>query len=139
MFNQNLFQPQKSRLLCQEVPKFLFNVWVMQLFVKLDLIQCNANVTLLFLGCLRDLDSFDMRKKLPFCVGLLLRLLKKNHCVYITCTSGLDRSPACVIAYLHWITDTSLHAAYNFVTGLHSCRPDRFLSLIHIQAIGSFY
>ncbi|KAI4389094.1 hypothetical protein MLD38_001357 [Melastoma candidum] len=74
---------------------------------------------------IRDLDSFDMRKKLPFCVGLLLRLLKKNHRVYITCTTGLDRAPACVVAYLHWITDTSLNAAYNFVTGLHACRPDR--------------
>ncbi|WCJ20975.1 Phosphoglucan phosphatase LSF1 chloroplastic [Euphorbia peplus] len=74
---------------------------------------------------IRDSDSFDMRKKLPFSVGLLLRLLKKNHRVFITCTSGFDRSPACVIAYLHWITDTSLHAAYNFVTGLHFCRPDR--------------
>ncbi|RAL40909.1 hypothetical protein DM860_008607 [Cuscuta australis] len=74
---------------------------------------------------IREGDSFDMRKKLPFCVGLLLRLLKKNHCVYVTCTNGFDRSPACVIAYLHWMTDTSLHAAYNFVTGLHSCKPDR--------------
>lgn len=74
---------------------------------------------------IRDADSFDMRKKLPFCVGLLLRLLKKNYRVYITCTSGFDRAPACVIAYLHWMTDTSLHVAYNFVTGLHSCRPDR--------------
>ncbi|KAL1538568.1 Phosphoglucan phosphatase lsf1, chloroplastic [Salvia divinorum] len=74
---------------------------------------------------IRDADSFDMRKKLPFCVGVLLRLLKKNHRVYVTCTTGLDRSPSCVIAYLHWMTDTSLHAAYNFVTGLHSCRPDR--------------
>ncbi|XP_020554591.1 phosphoglucan phosphatase LSF1, chloroplastic isoform X2 [Sesamum indicum] len=74
---------------------------------------------------IRDADSFDMRKKLPFCVGLLLRLLKKNYRVYVTCTNGFDRSPACVIAYLHWMTDTSLHAAYNFVTGLHSCRPDR--------------
>ncbi|XP_051118413.1 phosphoglucan phosphatase LSF1, chloroplastic isoform X2 [Andrographis paniculata] len=74
---------------------------------------------------IRDADSFDMRKKLPFCVGLLLRLLKKNHRVYITCTTGFDRSPSCVIAYLHWMTDTSLHAAYNFITGLHSCKPDR--------------
>ncbi|KAM3394784.1 phosphoglucan phosphatase LSF1, chloroplastic isoform X1 [Capsicum galapagoense] len=74
---------------------------------------------------IREGDSFDMRKKLPFCVGLLLRLLKKNHRVYVTCTTGFDRSPACVIAYLHWMTDTSLHAAYNFVTGLHSCKPDR--------------
>ncbi|KAJ9135319.1 hypothetical protein P3X46_032520 [Hevea brasiliensis] len=74
---------------------------------------------------IKDTDSFDLRKKLPFSVGLLLRLLKKNHRVFVTCTTGFDRSPACVIAYLHWITDTSLHAAYNFVTGLHSCRPDR--------------
>ncbi|KAJ9683428.1 hypothetical protein PVL29_019140 [Vitis rotundifolia] len=74
---------------------------------------------------IREVDSYGMRKKLPFCVGLLLRLLKKNHRVFITCTTGFDRSPACVVAYLHWMTDTSLHAAYNFVTGLHSCRPDR--------------
>ncbi|CAO2836405.1 unnamed protein product [Amaranthus hypochondriacus] len=74
---------------------------------------------------IREGDSYDMRKKLPFSVGLLLRLLKKNHRVFVTCTSGFDRSPSCVISYLHWMTDTSLNAAYNFVTGLHSCRPDR--------------
>lgn len=74
---------------------------------------------------IRDSDSFDMRKKLPFCVGLLLRLLKKNHRVFVTCTTGFNRSPASVIAYLHWMTDTSLPGAYNFVTGLHLCRPDR--------------
>uniref|UniRef100_A0A803MUF9 AMP-activated protein kinase glycogen-binding domain-containing protein n=1 Tax=Chenopodium quinoa TaxID=63459 RepID=A0A803MUF9_CHEQI len=45
--------------------------------------------------------------------------------VFVTCTSGFDRSPACVIAYLHWMMDTSLNAAYNFVTGLHTCRPNR--------------
>ncbi|KAE8689332.1 Phosphoglucan phosphatase LSF1 [Hibiscus syriacus] len=72
-----------------------------------------------------DGDSFDLRKRLPFSVGLLLRLLKKNHRVFITCTTGFDRSPACVIAYLHWMTDTPLHAAHNFVTGLHTCKPDR--------------
>lgn len=73
-----------------------------------------------------------MRKKLPFSVGLLLRLLKRNHRVFITCTTSFDRSPACVIAYLHWMTDTSLHAAYNFVVGLHSCKPDRFFTLKHL-------
>ncbi|OIW01932.1 hypothetical protein TanjilG_14165 [Lupinus angustifolius] len=73
----------------------------------------------------RDGDSYDMRKKLPFCVGLLLRLLRKNLRVFVTCTSGFDRSPACVIAYLHWMTDVSLHAAYTWVTGMHTCRPDR--------------
>lgn len=84
---------------------------------KFDLLMINYPI--------RDGDSFDLRKKLPFCVGLLLRLLKKNYRVFVTCTSGFDRSPTCVIAYLHWMTDTSLHAAYNFVTGLHLCRPDR--------------
>ncbi|TYJ28270.1 hypothetical protein E1A91_A07G247900v1 [Gossypium mustelinum] len=74
---------------------------------------------------IKDGDSFDMRKRLPFSVGLLLRLLKKNHRVFVTCTTGFDRSPACVIAYLHWMTDTPLHAAHNFVTGLHTCKPDR--------------
>ncbi|KAJ7974574.1 Phosphoglucan phosphatase [Quillaja saponaria] len=87
--------------------------------------SCQRNNILMINYPLRVGDSFDLRKKLPFCVGLLLRLLKKTHRVLVTCTSGFDRSPACVIAYLHWMTDTSLHAAHSFVTGLHSCRPDR--------------
>ncbi|XP_030953953.1 phosphoglucan phosphatase LSF1, chloroplastic isoform X3 [Quercus lobata] len=87
--------------------------------------SCQRSNILMINYPIREGDSFDMRKKLPFCVGLLLRLLKKNHRVFVTCTTGFDRSPACVIAYLHWMTDTSLHAAYNFVTGLHTCRPDR--------------
>ncbi|KAL6518837.1 Phosphoglucan phosphatase lsf1, chloroplastic [Orobanche hederae] len=87
--------------------------------------SCQKFNVLMVNNPIRDADSFDMRKKLPFSVGVLLRLLKKNHRVYVTCTTGFDRSPACVIAYLHWMTDTSLHAAYNFVTGLHSCKPDR--------------
>ncbi|XP_071738987.1 phosphoglucan phosphatase LSF1, chloroplastic [Rutidosis leptorrhynchoides] len=87
--------------------------------------SCQKNNILMINYPIREGDSFDMRGKLPFCVGLLLRLLKKNHCVYVTCTNGFDRSPACLIAYLHWMTDTSLHAAYNYVTSLHTCRPDR--------------
>lgn len=87
--------------------------------------SCQQNNIVMINYPVREGDSFDMRNKLPFCVGLLLRLLKKNHSVYVTCTTGFDRSPACVIAYLHWMTDTSLHAAYNYVTGLHTCRPDR--------------
>ena len=86
----------------------------------------------------REVNSFDMRKKLPFCVGLLLRLLKKNHRVYVTCTTGFDRSPACVIAYLHWMTDTSLHAAYSFVTGLHTCRPDRYYLIFFSLQLSSY-
>ncbi|MED6120828.1 Phosphoglucan phosphatase lsf1, chloroplastic [Stylosanthes scabra] len=87
--------------------------------------SCQRNNILMINYPIRDGDSYDMRKKLPFCVGLLLRLLRKNHRVFVTCTSGFDRSPACVIAYLHWMTDVSLHAAYTWVTGMHTCRPDR--------------
>uniref|UniRef100_A0A6V7QT62 Phosphoglucan phosphatase LSF1, chloroplastic n=1 Tax=Ananas comosus var. bracteatus TaxID=296719 RepID=A0A6V7QT62_ANACO len=87
--------------------------------------SCRENNILMVNYPIREVDSMDLRKKLPFCVGLLLRLLRKNYRIYVTCTTGFDRSPACVIAYLHWIQDTSLQAAYNFVTGLHSSRPDR--------------
>ncbi|BAT84674.1 Phosphoglucan phosphatase [Vigna angularis] len=87
--------------------------------------SCQRNNILMINYPIREGDSYDMRKKLPFCVGLLLRLLRKNLRVFVTCTSGFDRSPACVIAYLHWMTDVSLHAAYTWVTGMHNCRPDR--------------
>ncbi|KAF6165574.1 hypothetical protein GIB67_022745 [Kingdonia uniflora] len=81
---------------------------------------------ILMINCpVREADAYDLRKKLPFVAGLLLRLLRKRLRVFVTCTNGFDRSPACVIAYLHWMQDTSLHDAYNFVTGLHPCRPNR--------------
>ncbi|EPS70532.1 hypothetical protein M569_04230, partial [Genlisea aurea] len=87
--------------------------------------SCRKSKVLMINCPIRDANSFDVRKKLPFCAGLLLRLLRKNHRVYVCCTTGFDRSPACVIAYLHWMTDTSLQAAYNFVTEQHPCKPDR--------------
>ncbi|KAF3342073.1 phosphoglucan phosphatase LSF1 [Carex littledalei] len=87
--------------------------------------SCKDNNILMINYPIREIDSADLRKKLPFCVGLLLRLLRKNYKIYVTCTSGFDRSPTCIIAYLHWIQDTALHAAFNFVTGPHVCRPNR--------------
>ncbi|KAF0898887.1 hypothetical protein E2562_012600 [Oryza meyeriana var. granulata] len=87
--------------------------------------SCRENNILMVNYPIREVDSMDLRKKLPFCVGLLLRLIRKNYRIYVTCTTGYDRSPACVIAYLHWVQDTPLHIAHRFITGLHSCRPDR--------------
>ncbi|KAM7267493.1 hypothetical protein ACFE04_009659 [Oxalis oulophora] len=86
---------------------------------------CQRSNILMVTYPIKDADSFDLRKKLPFSVGVLLRLLKKNHRVYVTCTTGSDRSPTCAIAHLHWVTDSPLHAAHNYVTGLHTCKPDR--------------
>ncbi|XP_037428803.1 phosphoglucan phosphatase LSF1, chloroplastic-like isoform X1 [Triticum dicoccoides] len=87
--------------------------------------SCRQNNILMINYPIREVDSMDLRKKLPFSVGLLLRLIRKNYRIYVTCTTGYDRSPACVIAYLHWVQDTPLHIAHKFITGLHSCRPDR--------------
>uniref|UniRef100_A0A0E0LUG8 Uncharacterized protein n=1 Tax=Oryza punctata TaxID=4537 RepID=A0A0E0LUG8_ORYPU len=87
--------------------------------------SCRENNILMVNYPIREVDSMDLRKKLPFCVGLLLRLIRKNYRIYVTCTTGYDRSPACVIAYLHWVQDTPLRIAHKFITGLHSCRPDR--------------
>ncbi|PPR90011.1 hypothetical protein GOBAR_AA30678 [Gossypium barbadense] len=109
---------------CQRLNILMINYPIkgklLQEFIMIQHLHCQHYIILA-----RDGDSFDMRKRLPFSVGLLLRLLKKNHRVFVTCTTGFDRSPACVIAYLHWMTDTPLHAAHNFVTGLHTCKPDR--------------
>lgn len=74
---------------------------------------------------IRDVDTVDLRRKLPYAVGVLHRLLRRCHRVYVTCTTGLDRAPSCVIGYLHWIQDVSLPQAYDFVTSLHRSGPDR--------------
>ena len=124
--SRNLMTEQKWRPKLWFVISSTFKFLVLS-FKYVDLITIWLIWVLFF--SFREGDSYDLRKKLPFCVGLLLRLLKKNHRVFITCTSGFDRSPASVIAYLHWMTDTSLHAAYNFITSLHSCKPDRFFSI----------
>ncbi|MCO5584863.1 hypothetical protein L7F22_038795 [Adiantum nelumboides] len=74
---------------------------------------------------IREVDSVDLRRKLPCAVAMLYRLLRQGHRVYVTCTTGLDRSPACVIAYLHWIRDVALQDAFDFVQSMHRCGPDR--------------
>eukprot|EP00250_Pteridium_aquilinum_P014980 c22313_g2_i1 orf=278-2104(-) len=74
---------------------------------------------------IREVDSVDLRRKLPTAVAILYRLLRQEHRVYVTCTTGLDRSPACVIAYLHWIRDVTLQDAFDFVQSMHPCGPDR--------------
>lgn len=76
----------------------------------------------------REVDTVDLRRKLPYAVGVLHRLLRMCHRVYVTCTTGLDRSPTCVIAYLHWIQDVSLPRAYDFVTAVHPSGPDRWVA-----------
>lgn len=74
----------------------------------------------------------DLRRKLPYAVGILYRLLRQGRRVYVTCTTGLDRSPACVIAYLHWIQDVALQEAVDYIKRLHPCGPDMYsTSLCH--------
>ncbi|KAH7280317.1 hypothetical protein KP509_37G061000 [Ceratopteris richardii] len=86
-------------------------------------LQENGVLTLDF--PIREVDSVDLRRKLPCGVAILYRLLRQGHRVYVTCTTGLDRSPACVIGYLHWIRDVALQDAFDFVQSMHRCGPDR--------------
>ncbi|KAL2620982.1 hypothetical protein R1flu_001187 [Riccia fluitans] len=80
---------------------------------------------ILVINCpIRDVDSVDLRRKLPYAVGILYRLLRQGHRVYVTCTTGLDRAPACIIAYLHWIQDVALQEAVAYIKRLHPCGPD---------------
>ncbi|KAL3681064.1 hypothetical protein R1sor_024020 [Riccia sorocarpa] len=73
---------------------------------------------------IRDVDPVDLRRKLPYAVGVLYRLLRQGHRVYVTCTTGFDRAPACIIAYLHWIQDVALQEAVAYIKRLHPCGPD---------------
>lgn len=63
-------------------------------------------------------DSLDCNlHKYVYDVAQLMNLLIENGCaVYIHCNSGINRSPACVVAYLMIYKKMTLDAAYKFVT-----------------------
>ncbi|KAK1320572.1 hypothetical protein QJS10_CPA03g00386 [Acorus calamus] len=86
-------------------------------------IQTDADVQTL----VNDLGSRFHRfeEETPILCWSLVTITEERFSSFCDLYTGFDRSPACVIAYLHWVQDTALHAAHNFVTGLHSCRPDR--------------
>ncbi len=71
-----------------------------------------------------DGDSEDLREKLPDCVAMLYRLLASQHCVYLHCVAGIERSPSVAIAYLHWCLGYDLEEAFAYVDESRGCSPD---------------
>lgn len=55
----------------------------------------------LYRVCLRDFDSFDLRKRLPAVISKLYKAINSNGGVtYIHCTAGLGRAPAVAVCLL---------------------------------------
>jgi len=70
-----------------------------------------------------DFNRDDLRRNLPKCVRILDALLQDGHKVLVHCSSGVNRAPSVVIAYLHWIKGLALDEAVRRVTGLRKCDP----------------
>ncbi|RMG45621.1 MAG: hypothetical protein D6723_18220 [Acidobacteria bacterium] len=70
-----------------------------------------------------DHDPIDLREKLPQAVRTLSQLLAADHTVYVHCTAGVGRSPAVVIAYLHWCRGWDLDRAVTSVKQHRPCSP----------------
>ncbi len=70
-----------------------------------------------------DHDPIDLREKLPQAVRTLSQLLAAEHTVYVHCTAGVGRSPAVVIAYLHWCRGWDLDRAVTYVKQHRPCSP----------------
>ncbi|CAI5523268.1 unnamed protein product [Closterium sp. Naga37s-1] len=74
---------------------------------------------------IRHHDGHDLRRKLPVAVGILHRLLRRGLHVLVTDTDGVDRAPAVVCAYLHWVLAIPLPQALHFVCDVRPCQPNR--------------
>lgn len=74
---------------------------------------------------IRDFDPYDLRRKLPKAVSKLARFHKPSSGgkVYIHCTAGLGRAPAVALAYMFWLRDWDLDAAFDHLRALRPCSP----------------
>lgn len=60
---------------------------------------------------IRDFDRDSLREKLNGATHALDVLLKEGRKVYIHCTAGMGRAPACAVAYLCWVKGMGLEDA----------------------------
>lgn len=72
-----------------------------------------------------DFDPESLRKTLPRAVHEIATAIDDGKKVYVHCTAGLGRAPACCIAYLFWFRDFSLDEAYEHLTKIRPCGPNR--------------
>ncbi|CAN8067535.1 unnamed protein product [Agarophyton chilense] len=64
---------------------------------------------------IRDFDRDSLRARLKSATRALERLINDGKKVYIHCTAGMGRAPACAVAYLCWVKDMELDDAVAFV------------------------
>jgi Dual specificity phosphatase, catalytic domain len=72
-----------------------------------------------------DFDRDSLRATLPKTVGHIARSLLNGKTTFVHCTAGLGRAPASCIAYLYWFHDYNLYEAYDCVTSIRPCGPNR--------------
>lgn len=73
----------------------------------------------------QDFDPKSLRRTLPSAVQTISSHLDTGKRVYVHCTAGLGRAPATCIAYLFWFHDFTLDSAYDHVTSIRPCGPNR--------------
>lgn len=60
---------------------------------------------------IRDFDRDSLRSHLHGATHALDKLLKEGRQVYIHCTAGMGRAPACAVSYLCWVKGMKLEQA----------------------------
>lgn len=68
---------------------------------------------------IRDFDRNSLRAKLRAAAHALQGLLDEDRKVYIHCTAGMGRAPACAVAYLCWVKKMELDDAVAMVKKHH--------------------
>eukprot|EP00178_Gracilaria_changii_P009315 TRINITY_DN272_c0_g1_i1.p1 TRINITY_DN272_c0_g1~~TRINITY_DN272_c0_g1_i1.p1 ORF type:complete len:539 (-),score=101.62 TRINITY_DN272_c0_g1_i1:1218-2834(-) len=64
---------------------------------------------------IRDFDRDSLRARLKSATRALERLINEGRKVYIHCTAGMGRAPACAVSYLCWVKGMKLEDAVAFV------------------------
>jgi len=72
-----------------------------------------------------DFDPNSLRATLPRAVSALEKAQRRAGKVYVHCTAGLGRSPAVAIASLFWLHDFNLDEAFEYVTSIRPCGPNK--------------
>lgn len=72
-----------------------------------------------------DFNPHSLRATLPNAVAALEKARLDHGRVYVHCTAGLGRAPGVIIAALYWFTDLQLDDAYEYLTQIRPCGPNR--------------
>ena len=70
-----------------------------------------------------DFDDDELKSRLAATASTLNDMLQNQHCVYVHCTAGKQRSPSVVIGYLAWHREVALDRAVQLVMQARDCDP----------------